>query len=124
MIARRGLLAGLGALLAAPAIIRTPGLLMPVRPVLGAAIGVDLGPVKFTTGLKPTLLPWSHPYWAAIKSIAVETWLARTNALDRDGRGNQWAHEEWNVARNEGTDGAQRRLLFGDWPVVDSKFRG
>lgn len=29
MIQRRGLLAGLGALLAAPAIIRTPGLLMP-----------------------------------------------------------------------------------------------
>lgn len=34
MTPRRGLLAGLGALLAAPAIIRTPGLLMPVRPVL------------------------------------------------------------------------------------------
>ena len=34
MIHRRGLLAGLGALLAAPAIIRTPGLLMPVRPVV------------------------------------------------------------------------------------------
>lgn len=35
MIARRGLLAGLGAsLLAAPAIIRTPGLLMPVKPVV------------------------------------------------------------------------------------------
>lgn len=107
MIPRRGLLAGLGALLAAPAIIRTPGLLMPVRPVLGAAIGVDLGPVKFTTGLslyaglKPTLLPWSHPYWATIKSIAVETALAR----------------------NEGTIEAQRRLIFGDWPVVDSKFR-
>lgn len=30
MIQRRGLLAGLGVLLAAPAIIRTPGLLMPV----------------------------------------------------------------------------------------------
>lgn len=31
MLARRGLFAGLGALLAAPAIIRTPGLLMPVK---------------------------------------------------------------------------------------------
>lgn len=30
---RRGLLAGIGAFLAAPAIIRTPGLLMPVKPV-------------------------------------------------------------------------------------------
>ncbi len=41
MIPRRGFLAGLGALLAAPAIIRTPGLLMPVRPVLDAYPGLD-----------------------------------------------------------------------------------
>ena len=34
MIQRRGFLAGIGALLAAPAIIRTPGLLMPVRPLI------------------------------------------------------------------------------------------
>ena len=33
MLARRGFLGGLGALLAAPAIIRTPGLLMPVKAV-------------------------------------------------------------------------------------------
>ena len=33
MITRRGLVTGLLALVAAPAIIRTPGLLMPVRPV-------------------------------------------------------------------------------------------
>jgi hypothetical protein len=33
MIARRGFFGGLGALLAAPAIIRSPGLLMPVKPV-------------------------------------------------------------------------------------------
>ena len=32
MIQRRGFLAGIGALLAAPAIIRTPGILMPVKP--------------------------------------------------------------------------------------------
>lgn len=38
MIPRRGLLAGLGALLAAPAIIRTPGLLMSVRPALEPVI--------------------------------------------------------------------------------------
>lgn len=37
MLARRGLLAGLG-LLAAPAIIRTPGLLMPVRVWLNGGI--------------------------------------------------------------------------------------
>lgn len=33
MISRRGFLGGLAAALAAPAIIRTPGLLMPVRPL-------------------------------------------------------------------------------------------
>jgi hypothetical protein len=43
MIQRRGLLAGLGALLAAPAIIRTPGLLMPVKPPLVVVTGVDWG---------------------------------------------------------------------------------
>ena len=48
MIPRRGLLAGLGALLAAPAIIRTPGLLMPVRPV-PLVMGVDLGRDEGTT---------------------------------------------------------------------------
>ncbi len=34
MIGRRGFLAGLAVALAAPAIIRTPGLLMPVKPPL------------------------------------------------------------------------------------------
>lgn len=41
MLSRRGLLAGLGAALAAPAIIRTPGLLMPVKLLrLGPPAGV------------------------------------------------------------------------------------
>lgn len=40
MIARRGLLAGIGALLAAPAIIRTPGLLMPVKALEMPALDV------------------------------------------------------------------------------------
>lgn len=34
MLSRRGLLGGLLAAVAAPAIIRTPGLLMPIRPLL------------------------------------------------------------------------------------------
>jgi hypothetical protein len=34
MISRRGLITGLIALVAAPAIIRTPGLLMPIRPLI------------------------------------------------------------------------------------------
>ena len=42
MIPRRGLLAGLGALLAAPAIIRPPGLLMPVKPP-PIVMGMDFG---------------------------------------------------------------------------------
>lgn len=53
MIQRRGFLAGLGALLASPAIIRTPGLLMPVKVVTFA--GNEMIPVvswcvpEFTT---------------------------------------------------------------------------
>ena len=45
MIHRRGFLAGVSALLFAPAIIRTPGLLMPVKPLpyrFSVWIGVDL----------------------------------------------------------------------------------
>jgi hypothetical protein len=41
-LSRRGLLGGLGLTLAAPAIIRTPGLLMPVRTVRSAIDGVPL----------------------------------------------------------------------------------
>jgi len=50
MIQRRSLLAGLGALLAAPAIIRAPGLLMPVKPppiVMGVDFGRDAGTLIF-----------------------------------------------------------------------------
>ena len=36
ILSRRGFLAGLGAALAAPAVIRTPGLLMPVRSIVPA----------------------------------------------------------------------------------------
>jgi hypothetical protein len=60
MIPRRGLLAGLGALLAAPAIIRTPGLLMPVRPPLW--IGVDIA-----TGADRTM------YWSGKTLLMVST---------------------------------------------------
>lgn len=48
MLARRGLLMGLGAALAAPAIIRTSGLLMPVRPakLVTANFGIAAGEVR------------------------------------------------------------------------------
>ena len=44
MLQRRSLLAGLGLVLAAPAIIRTPGLLMPVRRPLAAGGGCTFRP--------------------------------------------------------------------------------
>ena len=45
LIRRRGLLAGIGAMLAVPAIIRTPGLLMPVKPAAlePVIVGADFG---------------------------------------------------------------------------------
>lgn len=46
ILSRRGLLAGLGAAIAAPAIIRTPGLLMPVRRVPLDLGPVDVGPLR------------------------------------------------------------------------------
>lgn len=45
MLQRRSLLAGLGLVLAAPAIIRTPGLLMPVRRPLAAGGGMHISAV-------------------------------------------------------------------------------
>ena len=42
MIRRRSFLAGFGALLAAPAVIRTPGLLMPVKPVVRPVLTMTL----------------------------------------------------------------------------------
>lgn len=46
MLQRRSLLAGFGLALAAPAIIRTPGLLMPVR----AMRGEDIWRLEYTDG--------------------------------------------------------------------------
>jgi hypothetical protein len=120
MIPRRGLLAGLGALLAAPAIIRTPGLLMPVRPLREPLwFGVDWADDGAVTVRISGVFGAGPSQAGQIITIG-----SRSNVLDRDGRSNQWAREEWSVARNEGTIEAQRRLIFGDWPVVDSKFLG
>lgn len=118
MIPRRGLLAGLGALLAAPAIIRTPGLLMPVRPLREPLwFGVDLANAPDFTAL----------------SRAMDAARARrmTPFVDEDGAeyyialgGNPAVLRAYVSDPYEVTDQAQPRLLFGDWPVVDSKFRG
>jgi hypothetical protein len=65
MMRRRGLIAGLGALLAAPAIIRTPGLLMPVKPVvLGRMLWPEPG-TGYSAGDIITIdEPWSNVYHA------------------------------------------------------------
>ena len=74
MIKRRGFLAGLGVLLAAPAIIRTPGLLMPVK----APLIVDVD--EYYLPFSPTL---SEIVTAALRHRT--GWLAesvtRNNAL-------------------------------------------
>ena len=59
MLGRRGFLVGL---LAAPAIIRSPGLLMPVRPV---ALVVPLA-MGFDLSLEMRRL-WSHQMWQAFR---------------------------------------------------------
>lgn len=115
MIPRRGLLAGLGALLAAPAIIRTPGLLMPVRPTLGPLwFGVDMA-----SGPDITVL-----------SRAIDAALARRMVpfVDADGAeyyialgGNPAVRRVYVSDQHEVTDQAHRRPLFGDWPVGNSE---
>lgn len=63
MIQRRGFLAGVGAFFAAPAIIRTPGLLMPVKmlrvdPVLYAITAIT---ITSSGQWVPTLTPYCPP---------------------------------------------------------------
>lgn len=66
MLKRRGLLGGLGAILAMPAIIRTPGLLMPMKALsfepdmppleqMGWGIEFDLSPEEIRDLLLPGL---------------------------------------------------------------------
>ena len=51
VLSRRNLLFGLGASLAAPAVIRTAGLLMPVRAIQKSTVGFGLVPVKLEGGV-------------------------------------------------------------------------
>lgn len=63
---RRGFLSGLGAMLAAPAIIRTPGLIMPVRPMIKARqIGVTY--MGFETVMPTGQLGDLSELWRAIE---------------------------------------------------------
>ena len=67
MLSRRSLLTGLGALVAAPAVIRTPGLLMPVRTI--ATTGWVFDPVAMAARCVATIgeidhvemAEWPHP---------------------------------------------------------------
>ena len=107
MIPRRGLLAGLGALLAAPAIIRTPGLLMPVRPLREPIlIALDFGP--------PAGDVLMFQRWIAQAARDVE-FITGCNAemLGASSR-----------ARTGVTTETQRQQALTKWHVLDSKFRG
>lgn len=83
ILARRGLLGGALALLAAPAIIRTPGLLMPVRPVLTAH--------RFLTREE-----WSERVWAQYQ---------RSNSYRKWFEGIQWSPEQLAAIRILHPDG-------------------
>jgi hypothetical protein len=117
MLRRRGLLAGLGALLAAPAIIRTPGLLMPVRPVVeplalvGVGMGRDDGVLVFfsTPSGRENGVFWQAWMDAAKRDIGRVTGIndEMLGGLERE--------------RSSVTIETQRRLLFGDWPVGNSE---
>lgn len=123
MLRRRGLLAGLGALLAAPAIIRTPGLLMPVRPLREPLwVGVDWasGPSTSVTWTAPASGVFEFKVHAVFDGKTVDI----TDMLPLRTGGNETWHSEPLNNQNDGTIPAQKRLLFGDWLVVDSKFRG
>lgn len=58
---RRGFLAGLGAALAAPAIIRTPGLLMPIRSLILEPEGWDVI-VTDVHAWKGAEIDWNDPF--------------------------------------------------------------
>ena len=68
MIQRRGLLAGLGALLAAPAIIRTPGLLMSVRPHALASAQSAILDVSALSHAQKRI--WARDIWETTREFA------------------------------------------------------
>lgn len=54
MMRRRGFIAGMAAALVAPAIVRTPGLLMPVKPIVAEPPLVIVGPRLYAELAKTT----------------------------------------------------------------------
>jgi len=106
MIPRRGLLAGLGALLAAPAIIRTPGLLMPVKPVRELVLaGLDWGaePAQLITYVQTMSRKEFNARYVAIDEFATISNEAWHSLSERE--------------RTDDTDRAQRWMNFGSSPV-------
>lgn len=73
MIARRGLLAGM---LAAPAIVRTPGLLMPVRPLATVACGTYV-PWRAVIYLPARIHPFDQPGITWSRAHDADKWLVQ-----------------------------------------------
>lgn len=91
MLSRRGLITGLVALVAAPAVIRTPGLLMPVRNI--AVTGWVLDPVVMAA--------------SCVASIGDVVGTKPFERIDRDGR----IHSSLTtVSREISYDEAERRV--------------
>lgn len=110
MIQRRGFLAGLGALLAAPAIIRTPGLLMPVRPVVTLVLaGVDFGKDNETIVFCSTPSSMENGlFWRRWMDLTAKDVDYITGcSLEMLGTPSR---EQSSAAIEE-----RRRLIFGDW---------
>lgn len=76
MIERRGVLLGLGSLLAAPAIIRTPGLLMPVvRPWEVTDIHLHALQFRGDNVPPPMPIPLALRIWSTRKGIDPNAWV-------------------------------------------------
>jgi hypothetical protein len=143
MIPRRGLLAGLGALLAAPAIIRTPGLLMPVKAVVLTPSPQEV--FNYWAGKRVLLVSANGITHVGGKGRVMERYAAMAEAhgatverrVAEGGYVGQRADAAWfdeasefcndellrmsEHCRNGDTVETQRRLIFGNWSVGNSE---
>lgn len=74
MISRRGLLASIIASCAAPAIISTPGLLMPIKPQLTVTPWDDLMIDCFADGGKPSIMLVTKDMYDRFQKVALPKW--------------------------------------------------
>lgn len=140
MIQRRGFLAGLGALLAAPAIIRTPGLIMPVKAALVSpglhSVGssavilptAGIGQTFFLENRGTMILFVGGSAVAPGETIALTgtqtrlglRWVLATPDRDRIQEG----QSQSGVTDLQDTNAAQRHRLFGSLRGVNREFSG